>query len=390
MKDNTMEIQFEVSKIDSYSKALAEKLCNEFFGTGGAITGVEILKFTPIEQVNIFVLKTLFDRWNDESSKLKSPYFNYENIEVKESLQHLLNKLSQNIYIKRDFFQPLLEKAIFNTLWLILKPESFFAEEYSRTTEIKLSDIKNHEKYYRINKNVVQHLIRTLEWEKKEIVPRAEVVNLTNKLIHENPLGSFEKEQLLNSFNSILKFESNSEISIPETIEEKKVIVKEVPQPIFVEEPKIIKPIVVEEPKTVKPIVVEEPKTVKSMGAEETQHATTRSTENTILNEKFLGVQLTVNDLLKSPSSTLADKIGRTRIENIKSAISLSQKFMFINALFKGAGNEYESMLTDIDLCTSYHQAMAILNDKYASKYNWDFTQYEVKEFIEIVERKFS
>lgn len=384
-----MELQFEVAKIDSYSKALAEKLCNEFFGTKEAITGVEILKFTSIEQVNFFVLKTLFDRWNEESSKLKSPYFNYDNSEVRDSLQQLLNKLSQNIYIKRDFFKPLLEKSIFSTLWLILKPEGFFADEYSRTSDIKLGDIKNHEKYYRINKNVVQHLIRTLEWEKKEVIPRSEVVYLTNKLVHENPLSNYEKDQLLNSFNAILRIESSPEIPKPEVIEEKKAAVHETPKPVVVEEPKIIQPIVVEEPTAIQPIVMEEPKSIKPEEVEESKQATIRPTENAILNEKFLGVQLTVNDLLKSPSSTLADKIGRARIENIKSAISLSQKFMFINALFKGAGNEYENMLADIDACTSKDQALAILKEKYASKYNWDFTQYEVKEFVEIVERKF-
>jgi hypothetical protein len=353
-----MEIQFEVSKIDSYSKALAEKVCMEFFGANKAISGSQILSLTPVDQINFFVLKTLFDRWKAESVKLKSPYFNYDNSEVLESLKQLQNKLSQNILIQREHFKPLLEQAIANTLWLILKPEVYFENEYSGTTEIKLLDIKDHEKYYRINKNVVQHLIRTLEWEKKEIIAKEQIAFLVDKLIKENPLSNLEKEQYLNSFNSLLKFQLDSFVERPIVVEEKKVVVEAIPP---------------------KPVVVEMPKTEAKP-----------TTDNPILNEKFLGVQLTVNDLLKSPSSTLADKIGKTRIETIKNGISLSQKFMFINALFKGASNDYEAMLTDIDSCSSYDEALSMLGEKYSTKYKWDFDQYEVKEFIEIVERKFA
>lgn len=340
-----MEIRFEMPKIESYSKVLAERLCNDFFSRNEAINGEQIVSLTPIEQVNMFVLKNLFDKWRDESGKLKSPYFNYENSTVKEALKKVLNALSQNIYIRKEFFKPLLEKGISDTLCLLLNPQGYFHAEFSSKAVVRLSEIKESEKFFKINKTIVQQLIEKLERENKPESRGSELSAWTDAFIKENLSLLQEKSSYLEQFSSLLKLEWNSAQPVVPVMEEKNVV-GEVKQQVI--------------------------------------------SANTILNEKFGGGQTTVNDLLKEPKTTLAEKISKSKIEKIKGAISLSQKFLFISALFKGENTEYEKALSEIDECLNYHDALKLINESYASKYQWDYDQQEVKEFVQVVERKFS
>lgn len=343
-----MVIQFEISKIESYSRALAEKICNEFFSSKEAIKGEQIVGLTSIEQVNLFVIKNLLDKWKEESVKLKSPYFDYESSEIKEALQNLLNKLSQNISIRKEFFKPLLEKGIFDTLYFILKPEGFFNNEFANKSEIKLPDLQNIEKYFRINKTLIQQIIGEMEREGRTTMKGAELMAYANTVSIQNRLSEQEAQHYLEQFSVLLKLDLNTAPTVSNpipSIQEKK-----------------------------------EPAPQQSLPG------------NSILNEKFgMEKKQTLNDLLTNAQSvTLADKIGKSRIENIRGAISLSQRFLFINALFKGANGEYESALSDIDKCMTYEEALELLSKNYALKYNWDFNLHEVKEFVGIVERKFS
>ena len=86
-----MASKLNINKIESYSQAVAEKICNDIFVNKKSVSGKDILNLTTIEQVNFFVLKSLFDKWNEENNKLRSPYFNYDQPEVKEALDVLSN-----------------------------------------------------------------------------------------------------------------------------------------------------------------------------------------------------------------------------------------------------------------------------------------------------------
>lgn len=340
---------FENSKMESYSRAFAEKLCNEFFASNEAIRGEQILRVSAVEQVNLFVIKILLDKWKDESQKLKNPYFNYESHEVKEALKNVLDILSRNIYIRKEFFKPLLEKAVFDSLYLLLSPEGFFKNNFIDKSDIKLSELKESEKYYKINKPILQGVISSMEKEGKETISSTAFISYISSYIKQNPADVDQIQKHVEHFSSILKLDLNMGTAQSETISISAT--KEIKQP--------------------------------------PQQQLTLN--DIMLNEKFGEEKLTVNDLLRNAQSkTLADKIGKSKIETIKGAISLSQKFLFINALFKGENLEYENALSEIDKSLNYDAALEFLSQSYAKKYNWDFNQHEVKEFVEIVERKFS
>jgi hypothetical protein len=351
----------DVSKMESYSKAFAEKVCNSFFSVSDSIRGEQILSQTPIDQVNLFVVRNIFNRWKEEIQNLKSPYFDYESSEVKQALSSFGNTLSKHILIKKEFFRPLLEKAVFDTLLLLLKPSLFFKNEFLENSLI-LEDLKEKQKYYRIHKSFLDPFIRDAA---REIYGR-DFITAFEDWIVKNPLKEEERDSYFKKFAEVLPFEISKEAT--------EAVKFEIPKP---EQKEFIH----EEPKHAEPELV----TVeKKLGNEEQQRSF-------ILNEKFSANQTTINDLLReNQSRSLADKISRSKLENLRAGISLNQKFRFINFLFKGSGAEYDGSLNGVETCSSYEEALNFLNNNYAIKYDWDFNDPEVKEFIEIVERKFS
>ncbi|MDL5049215.1 hypothetical protein QQ054_24685 [Oscillatoria amoena NRMC-F 0135] len=116
----TMDEKISLEAIALYSDAYAEKILKKFFADKNRITGQEILVFSDVQQVNLFIIRDLFKAWKEETKKLKSPFFDYEKPEVKAALETFMNVLSKNIAIDRTHFAPLVKKAVSQTLLVIL------------------------------------------------------------------------------------------------------------------------------------------------------------------------------------------------------------------------------------------------------------------------------
>ena len=94
-----MDNKLNYSAIEVYSVAYTRKVMNSFFGMEESINGKQILSLTNLQQVNLLIIKNLFEKWNKETSKFRSPYFNYDSEEVKKALENFMNVLSNNITI---------------------------------------------------------------------------------------------------------------------------------------------------------------------------------------------------------------------------------------------------------------------------------------------------
>ncbi|HOY30483.1 MAG TPA: hypothetical protein PKW80_01265 [Bacteroidales bacterium] len=68
---------------------------------------------------------------------------------------------------------------------------------------------------------------------------------------------------------------------------------------------------------------------------------------------------------------TVAQKIGKTSVPNLKSAIGINDKFLFINQLFKGDLQEYNKTIDRLNACTNIDLATNALEDLRAA-HNWD------------------
>src|SRR5690606_3803136 len=144
-----MSDKINAEYLESYSHLFAEKICTEYFGTKKYMNGQEIIRLTPVNQVNLIVIKSLFGEWQDELEKLKSnPYFDYKDYAVREALKEFMNVLSRAIKIERQHFEPLLRKSVKNTILLAVDPVSFFSQEIDKANPTEIAHYFKEAKKY--------------------------------------------------------------------------------------------------------------------------------------------------------------------------------------------------------------------------------------------------
>ena len=85
---------------------------------------------------------------------------------------------------------------------------------------------------------------------------------------------------------------------------------------------------------------------------------------------------------------TFSPKIPSERIQNLKSAISINEKFMFINELFDGNLREYNETVETLNGFKNLDQAADFL-DLMRKKNFWDTGSNAFRKLKELVERRF-
>jgi hypothetical protein len=339
-----MENNINHQVLDNYSKAYADLLLQKSFKKSNSIIGEEILGFSPIKQINYFILKILFDKWKSEINSLRSPYFDYENAEVKKATQSLMNVLSRNILVKKDDFKSLLEEAVYSTLLLIFSPYEFFVQEISRpdVQQVSISDLMNIRKYVKINSLLLDAYIERFESDGIQAVFSDDAVKIFDEVcetIKDTP-EDFEAYQ--EKFSQVLKLDLNEVYSEPNPAAER--------------------------------VTEKEP-----------QEAVADS-----INDKFKSSSQTLLDTLDAErKEALIDIHEKKPLDGLKKSITINQRFMFENDLFSGDKDEFEMVVNYLDNCTSNKEAMEFINENYVEKKNWDLEKEEVVEFLTVVNKRF-
>ena len=349
------QFQLDKSTIQSYGVALSEKLVNDFFSKKESIKGDEIVRFTEIEQLNFFILMNLFDRWKDEIVRLKSPYFNYEEEEVALALKVFVNKVSRHIVVRKEFFKPLVQKGIVDTLTYLLNPLEFIEQEINKTERLTKTDILEKEKFFKLYKDTVQLWTAKVNLMAEGPLNTNELLKAYKSIAPQQHIVQFS-DPIVDKFNQLLKLTLSVAPSQQATVE------------------KLVK------------ITAPEARKEASSNTEATQTKTLESTLNPP--KPFL----TINDRLKQSAQTgnsIAERLSKSKIEDIKSSIPLNLKFLFINVLFDGKVNEYNDALSHIEECSDFETTQKVLIDTYSKKNKWDSRVEERDEFFKIIERKF-
>jgi hypothetical protein len=197
-----MDERLSLKAVDEYSEDFASKLAAAFFSKKERITGPEILKLCTVQQVNLFVIRELLGAWKKEGQKLQSPYFDYAAQEVRDELARLQSLLSNHISISRENFQPLLRKAVSQTLYLIIDPYDFFSEILDRngSGHLRTSDLKGDIKYLRINKPPL---------EKLDLIAGKEAFGMLDQILEEVNFNPEDVEVYIAEFSKVapLKYE---------------------------------------------------------------------------------------------------------------------------------------------------------------------------------------
>ncbi len=96
-----------------------------------------------------------------------------------------------------------------------------------------------------------------------------------------------------------------------------------------------------------------------------------------------------LNDQLRHEANELSDSISSQPIKDLKKAIGVNDRFVFINELFQGDEVMYERSLKTINAFTIYPEAEFWIRRELKLKLGWDEKSESVKYFNHLVKRRF-
>ncbi|WP_242926582.1 hypothetical protein [Pontibacter vulgaris] len=368
-----MEDKYNQLHLDRYSKELANLLCDRHFASHDVINGLQLIGFTPIRQVNLFVIKELLLKWHHEMANLRSPYFDYENEEVKEALLNFMNVLSRKILMKRNAFEPLLQKAIYDTFIVALNPAATLEEKFLRIQEeITLPKLQDNLKYIDLDKQLFAGFVDTLSPSNRD---REYILSRFKLYINANQANRTPLSNLVAQFNSLLPISEQEVISPAVTVPPIETFAK--PTPAAPEEEKdIVAPIHMAQREAT---IVQRPATVPA--AEHNINERFRTESKPTLNENFRKA---------AANASLADSHSNRKIESLKNSISINQRFSFINELFDGDNLSYYQAIMALDEFANPEEAQDFVTRNLASKYDWSRKTENVNKLLKLIERKFA
>jgi hypothetical protein len=326
--------------VQNYAQQFAHKLLEKH--NKEVFSGADILNISTIDQVNVFIVKELFDRWQATTLQLKSPFFDFDNEKVQTALQVFMNTVSQHILVQKTDLQPLIAAATAQSVELCLAPEAFLKNQNTANEADKAKLLK----YTRIHNNFVK---ATLEGATAPLDDTENTILAFDAVCSMDPalLGMPPQQPVADSDAPTVadNFFDNLTTTMPSPN-------------LDSEKPKI----------KIKADVVEK-------------------TEPTLLHEQYLTTQPTMNDTLKAEHPTFADQHQNSPIKNLNESISLNQKFIFINQLFNGDSQAFQETLEVLGACSSADEAINLLKYRYAPKYKWNLNGTEADELMDIVKR---
>ncbi len=356
--------------LNTYCQSFASIILDDFFSKNQGINGQQIISVTPVKQVNFFVLKVLFEQWQEETKKFKSPLFNYKNQEVNTALKNLVNTLSKNILIEKDDFKPLLEEASRDALTLLYDPEGFYFGNVSKT---KRKDFRGMGKYIKIYKDLFDQLALAIEHNTDQ-----EQKAIMSPVLEGYEIDAQQQSEVIALFDSVLK------IDFSDDAPQKKVeeVVEPPASPVEEKTPE-------ESPENINghdaPIEEEIKGEFKPLSAK-------KKADASLVHDQFAEEDIkTLNQKFeqKEVKETIATKHENAGSEQIAATISINQRYMFLSDLFEGSEPDYNTALENIEMQSTFDDAVEYLMQTFSKKYSWDMSSDEVKEFLKIIFKRF-
>jgi hypothetical protein len=88
------------------------------------------------------------------------------------------------------------------------------------------------------------------------------------------------------------------------------------------------------------------------------------------------------------PVGTLAEQAPK--VETLREAISINQRFSFINELFEGENMEYHAAIQHLDTLPNAESAKRYVSEQLASKRDWSRKDEHVNKLLKLIDRKFA
>jgi hypothetical protein len=370
-----MTAQINGNYLEKYAISYAELVCDQFFSNRQFITGQEIIQLTPSTQVNFFIIKRLFELWQEELGKLKgSPYFDYRDIAVHEALTQFMNVLSRRIKVERVHLAGILQDAVQDAIQVATDPLNFFQNELAKAPTGKINEyLKENKKYFKWNEMLVIGLIDKagigLDFESYQQAILANFQSL--KVSLDSP------KELLATLRDTLVFDleeywGQSTGKIEET-EEPKVLEfeQEEESPRFESEEEVVEEedVRIQLPEEEIPTPQPEKRAPIASTSDTGKGLDAAHLQALFASETYKGMKGILGELAES--------------------LALNQRFMFTKELFDGNSDLLRHALKSVDEVTNFEEAVDLINARFVVDLGWDIESEEVREFMQQVYRKF-
>jgi hypothetical protein len=338
MSTQIMDNNLNRAGISNYSKRYAKNVMDDFFKDKDRIVGEDIKRLVDIQQINLFVIKNLFAEWQKETDSLKSTYFDYTTPQVSKALTEFMNVLSRNISMDKKAFEPLLVRAVEESVLLIFSPYDFYTHLTEHANgEMTIEDLKRTLKYVKVNRNLLENLIASMEKQQLDKVDEKTYASLLNNVFQNIQASPDDIGVYFDNFSKIEQLKEGDIYGISKKDVDEPVISKVTPS--------------------------------QAPSTEVTPTATP-----------------TINEIHSTSSaSTLAEMHESKKITSIKSSLSINQRFMFKKVLFDDNQEAFEKALDFLDNCGSKETAMKHIYSTYP---HWNVESEEFEEFVELLEKR--
>lgn len=97
-----------------------------------------------------------------------------------------------------------------------------------------------------------------------------------------------------------------------------------------------------------------------------------------------------LNDRLKESKTELAERLKEAPVKDLRKAIGINDRFLFINELFRGDEAMYERSIKTINGFNIYAEAEYWITRELKTKLGWNIDLPAVLQFDQLVKRRFS
>ena len=108
------------------------------------------------------------------------------------------------------------------------------------------------------------------------------------------------------------------------------------------------------------------------------------------VNETVTSQQTSLNEQLAEARPELAQKLSEQPVKDLRKAIGINDRYVFINELFRGDEAMYERSIKTINNFSIFAEAEYWIQRELKIKLGWDDTMPAVAEFYALIKRRFS
>lgn len=340
---------------DRYSEDFSKKLCEDYFAHRQYMSGQEIVQLSQSRQLNLMLIKILFDNWQQQMEAMaQNPYFDFRDYNVKEALTQFMNALSRAIKIQKADFEPLLSRAVKQTLQLGADPVSYFQQEWTGVQARPPGYFRDLEKYIKWHASVWQPIAASMEDHREATGWIEELENA-----FENNRSTLESaESLLKPLHEQLPIDWD-QLWQNKTVAPWEVNKKE-PSPDVEENP----------------LEEEQAEDVPSAkeGLDEPLDDTVTEIDPALAWARFESEEYTY----------MKGSIG-----HLREGMGINQRIMFTKRLFQGNQDLLDQTMDELNAADSFFDAVNLLNQSFVHTLHWDVESEEVQELLQLVFRKF-